>query len=90
MGNRAQIGGKFIHQHYALGYGSGQVRVERPQLFFQGDQVHVECRQHLPRSVVQFASYAAALLILHLQEPGRERAEILLGFFQFSGPLFDS
>ena len=53
-------------------------------------QIHIQSREDLPRAVVQLASKPAAFVILHLQQPGREAPQALLGFVEFFGMLLNT
>ncbi len=45
-------------------------------------QVHAQSRQQLSYTVVQFARDAASFIILQLQQPSRQVAQILIGCVQ--------
>lgn len=78
VGNRAHFGGHFMDQIFAVGQRICRFG-QALDIAAYGRKIHIQGRQHLSHTVVQFARDAAPLIVLQLEETSRQAAQILIG-----------
>ena len=96
MGNGANLARKLCYQVRAFNDVTGGLRRQAVAFALDGGQIHPQSGYNLPNAVVQFARYAATLLILHLQKAAgklahnvRLCAELGVCLLELAGALAD-